>query len=110
MDDYLLKVYGLTEYFAADSVLANYSYVHQCHKLDTDVHLNLIHIKDLSRPFARTLKDDQTIDFTVEDIVPKAIITRFNDLSAEKINIYLENFDREISKLRADARSNPFLI
>ena len=108
MDDYLLKVYGLSEYFAADSVLANYSYVHQCHKLDTDVHLSLIHIKDLSRPFARTATDDENIDFTVEDIVPKAIICKFNDLSAEKINILLENFDREITKLRADARSNCF--
>jgi len=26
MDDYMLKVYGLSEYFASDSVLANYSF------------------------------------------------------------------------------------
>ena len=105
MDDYLLKVHGLDEYFAAESSLANYQYVHQCHKLDTDVHLSLAHVRDLSRPFARTQRDDQNIDFTVDDLIPKAIVCKFNDLSADKINILLDNFDREVAKLRSDARS-----
>jgi len=109
MEDYLLKVYGLTEYLATDTVLADYSYVHQCHKLDKDVHLTLVNIKDLSRPFARTERDDKK-DFTVDDIVPKAIVCKFGDLKAENFNILLDNFDREITKLRADARSKPFFI
>ncbi|CAG2104915.1 unnamed protein product, partial [Medioppia subpectinata] len=104
MDDYLLKVYGLTEYLASDSVLANYSYVHQCHKFDNDVHLSLAQVKDLKRPFARTLRDDNNIDFTVDEIIPKSIVCKFGELSSETINILLESFDREISKLRADAR------
>ncbi|XP_054153731.1 phosphatidylinositol 4-phosphate 3-kinase C2 domain-containing subunit alpha-like [Oppia nitens] len=104
MDDYVLKVYGLTEYFAADSLLANYLYIHQCLKFDKDVHLSLVYIRELNRLFARTMIDDNNIDFTVDEIIPKAIIWKFSDLNTETINILLENFDREISKLRADAR------
>lgn len=109
MDDYLLKVYALDEYFAAESSLADYQYVHHCHKLDSDVHLSLVHIRDLSRPFARTQRDDQNIDFTVDDLIPKAIVCKFSDLSADKVNILLDNFDREVAKLRSDARSECYL-
>ncbi|GIX81090.1 phosphatidylinositol 4-phosphate 3-kinase C2 domain-containing subunit alpha [Caerostris extrusa] len=59
MDSFVLKVHGLSEYFTAHSTLADYEYVHQCHKFDKPVCLTLTDIKDLKRPFARTKNDDK---------------------------------------------------
>lgn len=103
MDQYMLKVFGLSEYFAADSVLAQYYYVHHCHKMDIDVHLCLIHVNDLCRAFARTADDDQSCESICgEDLIPKSILYGFG-LNIQTINILLENFDKEIEKLRSES-------
>jgi phosphatidylinositol-4-phosphate 3-kinase len=53
--DYVLKVWGLAEYFTPHTALSDYEYVHQCIKLDQDVKLSLLHADQLKRPLARTV-------------------------------------------------------
>jgi len=65
--------------------------------------LTLIHIKSIERPFIRQLQDDE-LDFCADDLGPKSIICKFNELNVEKINILLENFERETEKLREDSK------
>lgn len=104
----MLKVHGLSEYFAADSMLSNYLYVHQCHKFDNDVHLILVPVKDLWRPFVRTSVDDENINFNADDLLPKATVCKFGELNSTAINILLETLDSEINKLRSDAKLSKY--
>ena len=53
--DYVLKVWGLAEYFTSQTVLSDYEYIHQCIKLDQDVKLSLLHVDQLKRPLARSV-------------------------------------------------------
>ena len=53
--EYVLKVWGLAEYFTSHTALSDYEYVHQCIKLDQDVKLSLLHVDQLKRPLARTV-------------------------------------------------------
>jgi len=55
VNDYVLKVWGLAEYFTSHTALSDYEYVHQCIKLDQDVKLSLLHVDQLKRPLARTV-------------------------------------------------------
>lgn len=69
--DYVLKVYGLSEYFTSETCLGEYEYVHQCIKLEKDVILSIIHISELKRPLARTARDDMNLkNLTIEDLLP----------------------------------------
>lgn len=56
--DYVLKVYGLSEYLTSETCLGDYEYVHQCIKLEKDVALCILKLPDLKRPLARTERDD----------------------------------------------------
>jgi phosphatidylinositol-4-phosphate 3-kinase len=56
VNDYVLKVCGLAEYFSSNSCLADYDYVHQCMKLEQDVTLTLMKLEEVKRPLARTVK------------------------------------------------------
>ena len=107
MDDYMLKVYGRNEYLAAESVLANYLYVHQCHKFDQDVHLSLVLVNNVKRIYARTQSDDDSIqEITPDDLLPQIFVCKFGDLSVESVNILLETFESELQKLRTDVKQN----
>jgi phosphatidylinositol-4-phosphate 3-kinase len=53
--DFVLKVWGLAEYFTPHTALSDYEYVHQCIKLERDVQLSLLHVDQLRRPLARTV-------------------------------------------------------
>lgn len=69
--DYVLKVYGLSEYLTLSTCLGDYEYVHQCIKLEKDVALFILPISELQRPLARTAKDDANHkDLTLEDLLP----------------------------------------
>ncbi len=65
--------------------------------------MTLIHIKSIERPFIRQSKDDELV-ICADDLVPKSIICKFNELNVETINILLENFERETEKLREDSK------
>lgn len=56
VNDYVLKVNGLAEYFSSNSTLADYEYIHQCFKLEQDVKLTIITLENVKRPLARTVK------------------------------------------------------
>lgn len=72
VSDYVLKVYGLSEYLTTESCLGDYEYVHQCIKLEKDVTLCIMKVSELKRPLARTAKDDNNIEnLSIEDILPK---------------------------------------
>ncbi|XP_023217148.1 phosphatidylinositol 4-phosphate 3-kinase C2 domain-containing subunit alpha-like [Centruroides sculpturatus] len=98
MDDFVLKIYGLSEYFSADSVLANYEYVHLCHKFDKVVELMLIETKDLQRPLARTLQDDNN-DINCK---PESLLHIFSQgvISCDSVNILLDTLSKEVEKMK----------
>lgn len=98
MDDFVLKIYGLSEYFSADSVLANYEYVHLCHKFDKVVELMLVEAKDLERPLARTLQDDNN-DITCK---PESLLHIFSQdiISCDSVNILLDTLSKEVEKMK----------
>jgi hypothetical protein len=53
--DYVLKVWGLAEYFTSHTALSDYEYIHQCIKLDQDVELSILQVDHMQRPLARTV-------------------------------------------------------
>lgn len=101
MDNFVLKVHGLSEYFTSHSTLADYEYVHQCHKFDRPVCLTLTDIKDLNRPLARNKQDDMNdTDFKCKDIAPSA---KKDVISHESLNILLDTLEKEIEKIKSCA-------
>ncbi|GBM21548.1 Phosphatidylinositol 4-phosphate 3-kinase C2 domain-containing subunit alpha [Araneus ventricosus] len=101
MDNFVLKVHGLSEYFTSHSTLADYEYVHQCHKFDKPVCLTLTDIKDLKRPFARTRNDDNNdSNFKYTDIAPSL---RKGVISYESISILLDTLEKEMEKIKSSA-------
>lgn len=71
VSDYVLKVYGLSEYLTSETCLGDYEYVHQCIKLEKDVTLSIIQISELKRPLARTARDDNSLkNLVIEDLLP----------------------------------------
>jgi phosphatidylinositol-4-phosphate 3-kinase len=55
VNDYVLKVWGLAEYFTSHTTLSDYEYIHQCIKLERDVELSILQVDQLTRPLARTV-------------------------------------------------------
>jgi len=55
VNDYVLKVNGLAEYFSSNSTLADYEHIHHCFKLEQDVKLTIIKLENVKRPLARTV-------------------------------------------------------
>ncbi|KAG8182177.1 hypothetical protein JTE90_017128 [Oedothorax gibbosus] len=101
MDNFVLKVHGLSEYFTSHSTLADYEYVHQCHKFDKPVCLTLTDIKDLKRPLARTKTDDTNdTNFKYADIAP---LLRKGVISYASLNILLDTLEKEMEKLKSSA-------
>ncbi|GFY57943.1 phosphatidylinositol 4-phosphate 3-kinase C2 domain-containing subunit alpha [Trichonephila inaurata madagascariensis] len=101
MDNFVLKVHGLSEYFTSHSTLADYEYVHQCHKFDKPVCLTLTDIKDLKRPFARTKNDDvNDSNFKYTDIAPSI---RKEVISYESLSILLDILEKEMEKIKSSA-------
>ncbi|KAL1110477.1 hypothetical protein AAG570_008005 [Ranatra chinensis] len=93
--DFILKVYGLEEYFESDSIIADYDYVHQCIKLEKDIELVLVHVDNLKRPLARTIEDDKR-DMTLDDLVPKEPV---QPISYASLLILLETVEKELGRV-----------
>ncbi|RWS05589.1 phosphatidylinositol 4-phosphate 3-kinase C2 domain-containing subunit alpha-like protein [Dinothrombium tinctorium] len=100
-DNFVLKVYGLQEYLLSDTTLADYAYVHQCHKFDQDVKLTLINKNDqFERKFSRSRVDDEKVEsVTADDLLPQTIVCRFGEVNCESVNILLDTLNKEILKL-----------
>lgn len=54
-EKYSLKVWGLTEYLAPETLLSDYEYIHNCIKLEQDVKLCLVPDHKVDRSLARTV-------------------------------------------------------
>lgn len=52
---YYLRVWGLSEYFAPNTTLAQYEYIHQCIKLEKDIELAIMTRDQAKQPLARTV-------------------------------------------------------
>ncbi|XP_076347467.1 phosphatidylinositol-4-phosphate 3-kinase catalytic subunit Pi3K68D isoform X1 [Tachypleus tridentatus] len=104
MDDFILKVRGLTEYLTCDSSLGEYEYVHYCQKCDQPVCLRLIHVKDLKHPLARTLQDDiESLEIKPTDLMSPKLSPAVN---FEAVKIVMETLKKEVEKLKIHARND----
>lgn len=52
---YCLRVWGLAEYLAPNTTLAQYEYIHQCIKLEKDIELAIMIRDHIKRSIARTV-------------------------------------------------------
>lgn len=55
VEKYCLRVWGLAEYLAPNTTLAQYEYVHQCIKLEKDIELAIINRAQIKQSIARTV-------------------------------------------------------
>ena len=55
VDKYCLRVWGLAEYLAPNTTLAQYEYIHQCIKLEKDIELAIMTKAQMKRSIARTV-------------------------------------------------------
>lgn len=55
IEKYCLRVWGLAEYFAPSTTLAQYEYIHQCIKLEKDIELAILTKAQIKRSIARTV-------------------------------------------------------
>ncbi|KAK6626146.1 hypothetical protein RUM43_006451 [Polyplax serrata] len=115
VSDYVLKVYGLSEYLTSETCLGDYEYVHQCIKLEKDVTLSIIQISELKRPLARTARDDNSLkNLVIEDLLPSETA---QPITYDTLRILLETIEREmdnttdaISKLSSSSSSHSHSI
>jgi phosphatidylinositol-4-phosphate 3-kinase len=55
VEKYCLRVWGLAEYLASNTNIAQYEYVHQCIKLEKDIELAIETKVQMKRSIARTV-------------------------------------------------------
>jgi len=55
VEKYCLRVWGLAEYFAPNTTLAQYEYIHQCIKLEKDIELAIMNKTQIKQSIARTV-------------------------------------------------------
>lgn len=55
IEKYCLRVWGLAEYFAPNTTLAQYEYIHQCIKLEKDIELAIQIRAQIKRSISRTV-------------------------------------------------------
>ncbi|XP_002414050.3 phosphatidylinositol 4-phosphate 3-kinase C2 domain-containing subunit alpha [Ixodes scapularis] len=102
LENYVLKVKGLAEYLTPDSVLKEYEYVHQCYKFMKPVCLTLIDVRDLKKPWMRTLRDDS--EFL--EVKTKALLSQPpGRVSFDSVSILMETFRKEAKKVQSSACS-----
>ncbi|UYV78900.1 PIK3C2A [Cordylochernes scorpioides] len=104
MDNFVLRVFGFSEYLSGDSQLNDYEYVHHCQKFDKPVHLTLVAISDLQRSLLRTEEDDnQDTKVDPEELLQHQLSKTIN---CSSLNILLETLTKEIAKTRACLQHN----
>lgn len=104
LENYVLKVRGLAEYLTPDSLLKEYEYVHQCYKSLQPVCLTLMDVRDLKRPWSRTLQDDSQF---LEVKTSSLLSPSFGGVSFDSVSILIETFQKEAKKLLCSAFSGP---
>ncbi|PNF36119.1 hypothetical protein B7P43_G10961, partial [Cryptotermes secundus] len=101
VNEYVLKVWGLAEYFTSHTFLSDYEYIHQCIKLEQDVELSILQVDQLTRPLARTAQDDKRDGaLSLEDLLPNEPV---HPISYDSLIILLETLEREMEKVQTAA-------
>lgn len=100
LENYVLKVKGLAEYFTPDSVLKEYEYVHQCYKFMKPVCLTLMNVRDLKKPWIRTLKDDgEFLEVKTNSLISQPS----GRVCFDSVSILMETFQKEAKKVQCSA-------
>ncbi|XP_076289347.1 phosphatidylinositol-4-phosphate 3-kinase catalytic subunit Pi3K68D isoform X2 [Lasioglossum baleicum] len=101
IEKYCLRVWGLAEYFAPNTTLAQYEYIHQCIKLEKDIELAIQTKAQIKRSIARTLQDDNRDQcLKLEDILPNEPV---QPISYETLLILLETVEKELERVETAA-------
>ncbi|XP_071564109.1 phosphatidylinositol 4-phosphate 3-kinase C2 domain-containing subunit beta isoform X3 [Temnothorax nylanderi] len=101
VEKYCLRVWGLAEYFAPNTNLAQYEYIHLCIKLEKDIELAIMSRAQIKQSIARTLQDDncdQTLK--LEDILPNE---PSQPISYDTLVILLETVEKEMERVETAA-------
>lgn len=70
VEKYCLRVWGLAEYLAPNTTLAQYEYVHQCIKLEKDIELAIINRAQIKQSISRTVSIISVLCKKKESFVP----------------------------------------
>ncbi|XP_058806071.1 phosphatidylinositol 4-phosphate 3-kinase C2 domain-containing subunit beta isoform X2 [Phymastichus coffea] len=101
VDKYCLRVWGLAEYLAANTSLAQYEYVHQCIKLEKDIELAIETKAQMKRSIARSVLDDNREQcLKLEDILPNEPL---QPISYDTLLILLETVEKEMERVETTA-------
>ncbi|XP_033209286.1 phosphatidylinositol 4-phosphate 3-kinase C2 domain-containing subunit beta isoform X2 [Belonocnema kinseyi] len=97
VEKYCLRVWGLSEYLAPNTTLAQYEYIHQCIKLEKDIELAIMIRKKIKRSIARTLQDDNRDQcLNLEDLLPTEPL---QPISYDTLLILLETVEKELERV-----------
>ncbi|XP_015112954.1 phosphatidylinositol 4-phosphate 3-kinase C2 domain-containing subunit beta [Diachasma alloeum] len=100
-EKYCLRVWGLAEYFAPNTTLANYEYIHQCIKLEKDIELAIMTRGQMKKSIARTLQDDNREQcLRLEEILPNE---PNEPISYDSLVILLETVEKEMERVETAA-------
>ncbi|XP_076663810.1 phosphatidylinositol-4-phosphate 3-kinase catalytic subunit Pi3K68D isoform X1 [Andrena cerasifolii] len=101
IEKYCLRVWGLAEYFAPNTTLAQYEYIHQCIKLEKDIELAIQIKAQIKRSISRTLQDDNRDQcLKLEDILPNEPV---QPISYDTLLILLETVEKEMERVETAA-------
>ncbi|KAG7196586.1 hypothetical protein KM043_013079 [Ampulex compressa] len=101
IEKYCIRVWGLTEYFAPNTTLAQYEYIHQCIKLEKDIELAIMTRVQIKQSIARTLQDDNRDQcLKLEDILPNEPL---QPISYDTLLILLETVEKEMERVETAA-------
>ncbi|XP_012237472.1 phosphatidylinositol 4-phosphate 3-kinase C2 domain-containing subunit beta isoform X1 [Bombus vosnesenskii] len=101
IEKYCLRVWGLAEYFASNTTLAQYEYIHQCIKLEKDIELAILTKAQIKRSITRTLQDDNRDQcLKLEDILPNEPV---QPISYDTLLILLETVEKEMERVETAA-------
>lgn len=88
VEKYCLRVWGLAEYFAPNTTLSQYEYIHQCIKLEKDIELAIMNKAQIKQSIARTVSDREessfmarACTFTCTCARDQSLVTRYVALS-----------------------------
>ncbi|XP_020281891.1 phosphatidylinositol 4-phosphate 3-kinase C2 domain-containing subunit beta isoform X3 [Pseudomyrmex gracilis] len=102
VEKYCLRVWGLAEYLAPNTTLAQYEYVHQCIKLEKDIELAIINRAQIKQSISRTLQDDNRDQcLRLEDILPNEPA---HPISYDTLLILLETVEKEMERVESAAQ------
>lgn len=65
VEKYCLRVWGLAEYLAPNTTLAQYEYIHQCIKLEKDIELAIMTRAQIKKSIARTVNTLTFINYVL---------------------------------------------